>query len=135
MKKIIVFIACFMIAVPSFAALANEFQLGFTSHTETNDGSAANPVWVSSNTPYAGNGPQAGDILTGILVGSTVAASGASVILYDSTGTTVNKLANIQLTNVGAYPFYIRLSTGIAYVATGNIGAGFNIIWQKTRPY
>lgn len=100
-------------------------------------------VWTSSHTLTAettknlcmqtGNGVTIGQaIFHGVCVSSATASAGANIIIYASSGTAVNPIANIDQVNRGCYYYDVYSSTspgGLTYT-TSQPGASTTIMYE-----
>ncbi len=118
MKKL--FLAALILSFPVISKAANVegYNILYGSNTLTNEGPRLIP-----NTPP-------GTILMRVNVASV--SAGGTLVIYNSSGVAVNPVVNIDLGARGMYVYEIKLSSGLTYTTTNNVG-GVNFTFKRVR--
>lgn len=69
-----------------------------------------------------------GSIFIGVVIGSVT--TGGSLVIYDSSGTATNQIANISLSNVQDPRFEIKLSSGLT-ITTAGVTNGVTLLFKR----
>lgn len=118
MKKVLLFLALSLAPLSLKASQLESYNLlqsSYITHTVT---LRQLPAQLPGNVFYS------------IVVGSV--STGGRIIVYDSSGTANNIVADVDLTVRGVYEYSVSMSSGITYTTSGT-NPGITILYRKRR--
>jgi hypothetical protein len=124
-------VSCLFLNRFSYAAWGDEFMLGRSSFTSTNDTLVAVSTGGVNPNPIL----LTGGVFDGVVIASN--SSNGIATFYDSIGSATKEIGFVSMNGTSSgsnyISFEVRLSSGLTYTTTGN--SGISIIYKITKPF